>query len=454
MSDPENLRESRDLQCTVEPDSDLLRRTIQFGGRVFETELMRGDSPSDRAAQEEWALLRLKGAPLRYPAKSKVTLGILDLFSGCGGFSLGATEAVGALGFSPVHHMAVDLDRDALEVYKLNLRPREVVCNSVTSLVNFQLSTAGGDVRFADIPSLSGQLLKLKGRVDLVIGGPPCQGHSGFNNKTRGDDPRNRLYYTVAASAVALGANMLVIENVARIVNDKERVVEKTVSILQANGFHTREMVCTASDYGVAQSRERHFLVASRYGIPPVVEVREGLKTGSLGVYDAISDLEDVDVKSSTLFDSSSVLNQANKERVDFLFDNDLFELPNHVRPDCHKDGHSYPSVYGRLRPDKPANTITTGFMSPGRGRYVHPTKRRCLTPHEAARLQGFPDSFRFDCPAVKQMNFSFLSKIIGDAVPPQLGFVPVMAVMLTHPHFKRHEQGQTVGEATEAEAA
>lgn len=440
------------ISCKVEPHNKSLRRCIQVGGELFETDIARGDFPTGAIPSEDWNVLRLMGAQMLNSTRSGRTIGLLDLFSGCGGFSLGAAEAISALGLSPVHHMAIDLDKDALEVYKLNLRPREIVCNSVTSLVNFQLSTSNGAARFADIPSLSGQLLKLKGRVDLVIGGPPCQGHSGFNNKTRGDDPRNRLYYTVAAAALSIGANMLVIENVARIVNDRERVVEKTLSILEASGYHAREMLCLASDYGVAQSRERHFLVASKYGIPPVKEVKDGLKIGSPAVYDAIRDLEEV--QPSSLFDSCSILNEANKERVDFLFENELFELPNHVRPDCHKDGHSYPSVYGRLRPDKPANTITTGFMSPGRGRYVHPTKRRCLTPHEAARIQGFPDSFRFDCPAVKQMNFSFLSKIIGDAVPPPLGFVPVMAVLLTHPHFKRHEQSQTVGEAAEAQAA
>jgi len=437
------------VQNSVKACGGVLRRTIQINGHLFETDIAYKGAAN---SADKWNLLRLSGKPMHNLMRTGQTIGLLDLFSGCGGFSLGATEAVEALGFSPVHHMAVDLDRDALEVYRANLRPREIVCNSVTSLVNFQLRTLEGAVCFADIPTLSGQLQKLRGRVDLVIGGPPCQGHSGFNNKTRGDDPRNRLYYTVAAAAVSIGANMVVIENVARIVNDKERVVEKTVSILEASGYHAREIVCTASDYGVAQSRERHFLVASKYGVPPVKQVRDGLKSGSFGAYDAIRDLEEI--QSPSLFDSCSILNEANRERVDFLFDNDLFELPNHVRPDCHKDGHSYPSVYGRLRPDKPANTITTGFMSPGRGRYVHPTKRRCLTPHEAARLQGFPDSFRFDCPAVKQMNFSFLSKLIGDAVPPPLGFVPVMAVLLTHPHFNRHEQSQTAGEAAEAQAA
>jgi DNA (cytosine-5)-methyltransferase 1 len=429
-----------------------LCRTIEVGIKRFETELAPADFLAGESSVRQWNLSRLQGVPICNLTKTQQAIGLLDLFAGCGGFSLGATEAIEALGLSPIHHMAIDLDRDALEVYKANLRPREVVCNSVTSLVNFQLCTENGSVRFADVPSLSTQLQKLKGRVELVIGGPPCQGHSGFNNRTRGDDPRNRLYYTVAASAVAIGAGLIVIENVARIVKDKERVVEKTKSMLGAYGYHAQEIVCTASDYGVAQNRERHFLVASKYGPPPVEKVKEGLKLAPLGAYDAIRDLENV--ASSHLFDSSSVLNPDNSERVDFLFDNNLYELPNHVRPDCHKDGHSYPSVYGRLRPDKPANTITTGFMSPGRGRYVHPTMRRCLTPHEAARLQGFPDSFRFDCPAVRQMNFTFLSKVIGDAVPPPLGFVPVMAALLTHPSIAKYEQGQAVGEVAEAQAA
>ncbi len=77
-----------------------------------------------------------------------------------------------------------------------------------------------------------------------------------------------------------------------------------------------------------------------------------------------------------------------------WLIDNDEFELPNHLRPDCHKEGHSYPAVYGRMYPDRPADTISTGFASNGQGRFTHPWAKpgRTITPHEAAAIQSFPD--------------------------------------------------------------
>lgn len=440
------------IRQTVELREGVFRRCISVNEKQFVADIEGVRVSRDQSPFNQWHLLSLRGRKPVPRSAQLGSVGMVDLFSGCGGFSLGAAQALETLGFKALHQMAVDLDKDALEVFKANLGPREIICNSVTSLVNFQLWSQEGSLRFAGTPRLSGQLQKLKGAVDLVIGGPPCQGHSGFNNLTRGDDARNKLYYTVAAAGVAVGANMIVIENVTRIVKDKGQVVAKTREVLENAGYYVREIVCSASDYGVAQSRERHFLVASRYAVPPVAEVKDGLAGGCPGAYEAIRDLENA--PSNGLFDSASVLTAENKARIDFLFDNNLYELPNHVRPDCHKDGHSYPSVYGRLRPDKPANTITTGFMSPGRGRYVHPTRRRCLTPHEAARLQGFPDNFSFDCPRVKQASFTFLSKVIGDAVPPPLGFVPVFAALLTHPAVTKSYQGKVALTSPQAQAA
>ena len=90
--------------------------------------------------------------------------------------------------------------------------------------------------------------------------------------------------------------------------------------------------------------------------------------------------------------------------------------------------------MYGRIYSDKPANTLTTGFLSPGRGRFIHPTEPRGLTPHEAARLQGFPDDFKFETEPDKNLTGNnHYSKVIGDAVPPPLGFVPTLAAILTN---------------------
>src|SRR5713101_8205724 len=114
----------------------------------------------------------------------------------------------------------------------------------------------------------------------------------------------------------------------------------------------------------------------------------------------------------------SGAIRETNARRIDYLFENKLYDLPNLKRPDCHKDGnHSYKSVYGRLRWNMPSQTITTGFGCMGQGRYVHPQLRRTITAHEAARLQTFPDWFDFG----KKTSRSTLAEVVGNAVPPLL---------------------------------
>jgi DNA (cytosine-5)-methyltransferase 1 len=132
-------------------------------------------------------------------------------------------------------------------------------------------------------------------------------------------------------------------------------------------------------------------------------------------------------------FDRPSNLSTDNVRRVRYLIENDLWDLPDSERPVCHQDGtHTYPSVYGRIHPDEPAQTLTTGFLSPGRGRFTHPSLARGLTLHEGARLQGFPDDFQFNGRRMEAVKRNALSKLIGDAVPPQLGYVTGLAALST----------------------
>jgi len=87
--------------------------------------------------------------------------------------------------------------------------------------------------------------------------------------------------------------------------------------------------------------------------------------------------------------------------------------------------------VYGRMHWDQPSPTLTTGFMTPGRGRYVHPLERRTLLPREAARIQGFPDSYRFETRDSNNIGRSAIAKGIGDAVPSTLGFAAGLSALL-----------------------
>ncbi len=132
----------------------------------------------------------------------------------------------------------------------------------------------------------------------------------------------------------------------------------------------------------------------------------------------AIDDLLDID--NDTVFDTPANSSATNKKRIDYLFDHDIYDLPNSERPDCHRlKNHSYTAVYGRMYWDIPAPTITGGFGSNGQGRFVHPKRRRTITPHEAARLQFFPDYFDFG--DVKRRE---LQQIIGNAVPSKASYI------------------------------
>lgn len=119
-------------------------------------------------------------------------------------------------------------------------------------------------------------------------------------------------------------------------------------------------------------------------------------------------------------FYTPSVPSKQNMERINWLHDMDEYNLPFVHRPVCHHENHNYKSVYGRLVPELPSGTITTGFNSPGRGRYIHPTQRRVITACEAALIQGFPLSYRFYSDNYMPPR-NIHSKVIGDAVSPMM---------------------------------
>jgi DNA (cytosine-5)-methyltransferase 1 len=138
----------------------------------------------------------------------------------------------------------------------------------------------------------------------------------------------------------------------------------------------------------------------------------------------AISDL--LDRVETGPFDTPAKHSATNQARIEYLFSNALYELPDDQRPDCHRlKAHSYKSVYGRLRPDEPAPTITTGFGSTGQGRFVHPTLPRTLTPHEAARVQFIPDFFDFG-----DERRGALQDMIGNAVPPKISYLLALELL------------------------
>jgi DNA (cytosine-5)-methyltransferase 1 len=369
----------------------------------------------------DWAISYLRGAPAKHPATVR-TLTLVDLFCGAGGLTFGMFEAARSLGIELRPRVALDLDEEALALYQRNMGVDAALKRDVQRLIDYKVSGSGLEANLAYKPTILEPLVHdLAWQADLVVAGPPCQGHSNLNNRTRRDDRRNLLYLTAPAFAVACRASAVVIENVPDVLNDKHNVVATARALLVKNGYSISEAVLSAHRFGIPQTRRRHFLVAVRdAGIEfNLTELVAELETPSISVGQAIEDL--MGKEGSTPFHSASRLSLENQKRIDWLFDQDKDDLPDHIRPVCHQDGHSYPAVYGRLRWDQPSGTITTGFMTPGRGRYIHPKERRGLTPHEAARIQGFPDSFVFADEGV-EISKKRLSKVIGDAVPPSLG--------------------------------
>jgi DNA (cytosine-5)-methyltransferase 1 len=213
-----------------------------------------------------------------------------------------------------------------------------------------------------------------------------------------------------------LQPTVAIVENVRNIGSDRRASVSRCTSVLEEMGYEVTTKKVDLATIGVPQRRIRHVLVATK-GKPfewnlPLTESRD--------IKWAIGDL--ADHSASTIFDSASKPNDENKARMKWLLKNGEFDLPNDLRPVCHQSDHSYRSMYGRLRWGRPAQTITSGFGSMGQGRFVHPSRARTLTPHEAARLQFLPDYMDFR--SVERRGA--LAQMIGNAAPPLLTAVLV----------------------------
>jgi DNA (cytosine-5)-methyltransferase 1 len=336
---------------------------------------------------------------------------VVDLFAGFGGLSIGIHDAATALGYEAVSILAVDFDPAVLEVFGANFPESKLIAGKVEELLDGEIGAPATERETA--------LVKDLGKIDILVGGPPCQGNSALNNHTRHQDARNELYLKMARFCELVQPNHVVIENVPGVIKDRSRVAQRTWQRLEELGYVVDSKTVDVSKLGVAQRRKRNVTVASRKVEVSLDSWYENLSVPVRPVSWVLEDLVGAYTDDS-VFNSSPVPSAVNQGRIDYLFKNGLYDLPNSERPDCHRlKPHSYNSVYGRMFWDKPSQTITTGFGGMGRGRFVHSLKPRTLTPHEAARIQFIPDFFRM--PTSKR---TVMQKVIGNAVPPKLGFV------------------------------
>jgi DNA (cytosine-5)-methyltransferase 1 len=422
-------------RCPIESfactEGRLLRQIRCRDGRVVVTDL--GEAPSgavDLAELADQRWLRLGTSP---PTAVGPNVFAADLFCGCGALSAGLAEAARALGLTARLALAADDDRAPLEVYRQSLAPDGSAIRRVdlAAVLDGRLGSRATEAERAFLHDCPKQ-------IDVCLAGPPCQGHSTLNNHTRHDDERNDLYLRVVRFAELRRPRFCLIENVQSVLRDQRRSVEEAVSYLEQLGFAVDHGVVPLEVLGVPQTRRRHVVVACARG-EPTIKVDDIVARHRVGeprtVRWAIGDLSRA--RSDTLFDRPSAASVENRERMRWLHEHyDTPDLPNRLRPPCHRDPkiqedggereHTYKSMYGRLSWDKPAQTVTSGYGSMGQGRYVHPEHARTLTPHEAARLQLFPDFFRFDAVTTR----TAWARMIGNAAPMKLSYAFVLEML------------------------
>lgn len=333
----------------------------------------------------------------------------IDLFSGAGGLSLGAELA----GVNVQY--AVELDKSASETYKKNHLHSIVINADITKLKRAD---------FAEITECF-----------VLFGGPPCQGFSTSNQKTRNNsNPKNKLYLEFLRLVKELAPQWVVIENVQGIYNfDNGMVVKDMVNILKKYGYRSKNAILNSADYGVPQRRKRFFLVANKYNIDfefpnvdtNIVSVREAiadlpkLKNG-----DMKEDSDYIECELSTYMkfmrgkSKTSKQNYVSKnsdlviERYKYIKQGENWRaIPKELMTNYKDTSRCHSGIYKRLNSDEPSVVISNYRKN----MLIHPTQNRGLSVREAARLQSFPDDYIFEG------SISEIQQQIGNAVPPLL---------------------------------
>ncbi len=375
-------------------------------------------------------------------AKPRIAFKLIDLFCGAGGMTLGFTKALGHH-FKPV--WANDFNKYCVETYSANFG-NHCVSGDIVDLLK---------TRSIEIP-----------KADVVIGGPPCQGFS-LLNKNRANDSRNELWRPFLEVVERSGAEVFVIENVPQLLGTFEH--GEIVGVAEALGFKVWSGKLCAADYGVPQTRWRAIIIGSKRLDPSIVcpprkthfnpngnGRQRALDLSGNGEYlsapyewrtvrDAIGDLpppagteiKDVPPPLDLHFGRTPTSMSLKRYRAipkEGMNRFDLQKKAPELTPPCwirKKTGGT--DLFGRLWWDRPAFTIRTEFFKPEKGRYLHPSQHRPITHREAARLQGFPDSFVFKGSKIE------IAKQIGNAVPPLLAArsADIVYVLLTHKNKK-----------------
>lgn len=393
-------------------NSNLERVITTSTGAVYKSQIaasdISGEAKVTQDSDYELLWLQCKKHPVASTKNGEIR--VVDLFCGCGGLSLGVAEACRALEYKFTSVLGADLSTAALNLYKQNFAPENTISDPIELFIDQEIG--------APLSENEKRFVEMVGNVDILLGGPPCQGNSDLNNHTRRSDPRNLLYLRMIRCVEILKPKFVLIENVPGVQHDQHNVVSIAESVLHRLGYKVDSGTINMAEIGVPQNRKRFFLIAALDGSISLQNAINSHRMHARNIGWAIGDL--LNIENNTVFDTPARSSDTNMRRINYLFDHDIYDLPNSERPDCHRlKKHSYTAVYGRMHWDLPSPTITGGFGSNGQGRFVHPLRRRTITPHEAARLQFFPDYFTFG--DVKRRE---LQQIIGNAVPSKASYI------------------------------
>ncbi|WP_423185361.1 DNA cytosine methyltransferase [Alishewanella sp. d11] len=268
------------------------------------------------------------------------------------------------------------------------------------------------------------------GAVKLLAGCAPCQPFSKYA-QGRPRDERWGLLYHFARLVDEMTPELVTMENVPELI--KHEVYQEFKSKLLDSGYHVADKVMFGPDYGMAQTRRRLVLVASRLGeidIIPATHKPAEYQT----VRNAIAHLPSLNAGQTHHDDPlhrAGGLTEINLKRIRASKPNGTWrDWPADLIAKCHlKDsGKGYSSVYGRMSWDEPSPTMTTQCYGFGNGRFGHPEQDRAISLREAAILQSFPDEYKFaDRP--ENYNLTTLGRMIGNAVPVRLGEVVGLSI-------------------------
>jgi len=366
----------------------------------------------------------------------------IDLFAGAGGFSLAAYRT----GIDV--QAAIELDKLASETYYMNL----------VESYKAQTQVFSQDINDVDIDSLMRFQGIKAGQLDLILGGPPCQGFSTHRINDAGkDDPRNALLLRYFDFVEKFRPKIFLVENVPGLLWPRHaEYLTQFISLTHEHGYRVigeKPFILNARDYGVPQNRKRAFILAVRADIdassfvwppepthtksgpqewvtsscvferPPesvLLEFEERL----VEKFNVPRELAECRIKrlrwgSPILKDDPCNVHMEHSAEMQLLFKNtpllgDRTESGRQLA--CHQNYSGHLDVYGRIYPHLPSNTITTGCNNPSKGRFVHPWLHHGITLRHAARLQTFPDDYIFHGGTMA------VAKQIGNAVPVKLG--------------------------------